>query len=125
MYYNQPPPQPIYGQPYQQPYVQPGYGAPPPPPVYGYGAPTGPTGPTIITINDNDNDGTPCQYCGVKTSHIVRRKMGCVAASWCVCLFLTTGFLCFLPCVMDGCQDVQFICIKCQSVKTTIPANCC
>lgn len=124
--YGQPPPPPMYGQPYGQPYVQPGYGVPPPPPAYGYGAPPPAFGPTVIEIHDHDDDdGTPCPYCGTKTSHITRRKVGCVAIAWGFCLFFTTGFLCCLPCCMDGCQDVQLICVKCQSVKSTIPANCC
>lgn len=117
MYYGQPPPPPVYGQP--------GYGMPPPPPVYGYGAPPPAMGPTIIQINDNDDDGTPCQYCGTKTSHITRRKVGCVAIGWCFCLLVTTGFLFWLPCCMDGCKDVELVCVKCQSVKNTISANCC
>jgi hypothetical protein len=27
--------------------------------------------------------------------------------------------------VMDGCKDVELVCVKCQTVKQTIPANCC
>ena len=56
---------PMYGQPVM--YGQPGYMAPPPP-VFGFGAPPPPpAGPTIIHINNQDNDGTPCQFCGSKT----------------------------------------------------------
>ena len=102
--YGQPP---AYGQPpgYGQPYGQPAYIAPPPP-VYGggYGAP--PQGPTIIHINNDDNDGTLCPVCGVKTTHISRRSVGAVACAWGFCLLFFTGFLCWLPCCMDGCKDV-------------------
>lgn len=117
--------QPVYGQPgYVQPgYVQPVYGqpgfVPPPPPAQ--------NGPTIITIGDknNHNDGTPCQFCGTNTAQIVRKKVGCVAIAWGICLLWTTGILCCLPCCMDGCKDTELVCVKCQQVKNTIPANCC
>ncbi len=110
-----------HGQPYgQQPYGQPGYIAPPPPMYQQH-----PQGPTIIQIdNDNDN-GTPCRYCGTDTTHITRRKMGCVAIAWGCCLLWTTGFFCWLPCVMDGCKDVELVCVKCQNVKNVIAASCC
>jgi hypothetical protein len=26
---------------------------------------------------------------------------------------------------MDGCKDSELVCIKCQQIKTTVPANCC
>jgi hypothetical protein len=26
---------------------------------------------------------------------------------------------------MDGCKDVELVCVKCQNVKQTVPANCC
>ncbi len=115
----------MYGQPpaYGVPYGQPGYIAPPPP-AYGYGVPP-PTGPTIIHINNDGDDGTPCQFCGSKTSHIARKSVGAVAIAWGCCLLWTTGWLCWLPCVMDGCKDVELVCVKCQNVKQTIPANCC
>ena len=115
--------QPVYGQPafgqpmYGQPmYGQPGFVAPPP----------AQTGPTIITIRDNDdNNGTPCQFCGTNTPQITRKTVGCVAVAWGVCLLWTTGFLCCLPCCMDTCKDTELVCVKCQQVKNTIPANCC
>ena len=123
--YGQPPP-PNYGQPYgQQPYGQPGYGQPPPP-NYGHMPPPnyGQQGPTIIHVN-NDDDGTPCQFCAGNTDHVCRRTIGCVAIAWGCCLFYFTGILCCLPCCIDGCKDVELVCIKCQNVKNTIPANCC
>ena len=80
----------MYGQPpaYGVPYGQPGYIAPPPP-AYGYGVPP-PTGPTIIHINNDGDDGTPCQFCGSKTSHIARKSVGTVAIAWGCCLLWTT-----------------------------------
>ena len=113
-------------------YQQPGYGYAPPPPMYGqpgygqpaYGMPQQ-QGPTIIHINNDDNDGTPCQFCGTNTTHITRRKVGCVAIAWGCCLFYFTGILCCLPCCIDGCKDVELVCVKCQNVKTVIPATCC
>ena len=119
----------MYGQPA---YGQPGYGHPPaygghppgygqPPPGYGH-----PQGPTVIHVDNDDNDGTPCQYCGTNTTHICRRTSGGVTYAWCCCLLITTGFLCFVPFFCcENCKDVELVCIKCQQVKNKIPANCC
>lgn len=119
------PPQPPYGPGYGQPgYGQPVYLPPQQPQYPPYGMPP-PQGPTIIHINNDDDDGTLCPICGVKTSHIPRRKVGAVACAWGFCLLFTTAFLFWLPCCMDGCKDVELVCVKCQSVKNTLPANCC
>ena len=100
----------MYGQPgYGQPPAyggQPGYGAPMQPVVEPVYMPQQQAGPTVIQINNDDNDGTPCQFCGTNTNHICRRKVGCVAIAWGICLLWTTGILCCLPCCMDGCKDV-------------------
>lgn len=111
--------QPAYGQPmYGQPaFGQPGFISPPPPPQQ--------TGPTIITLGGNNDNGTPCQFCGTNTNQIIRRKVGCVAIMWGVCLFVSTGFLCCLPCCLDNCKDTELVCVQCQQIKNTIPANCC
>ena len=117
------PMQPMYGQP-----MQPMYGQPMQPvmmqqPMY---MPPPQQGPTIIKIDSHhDNGGTPCQFCGTNTGQIVRKKVGCVAIAWGFCLLWTTGFLCCLPCCMDGCKDSELVCVKCQQIKTTVPANCC
>ena len=108
--YGQPPPnygQPAYG---QQPYGQPGYGQPPPP-NYGQMPPPnyGQQGPTIIHVNNDNDDGTPCQFCAGNTDHVTRRTVGCVAIAWGCCLFYFTGFLCCLPCFMDGCKDLELV----------------
>jgi hypothetical protein len=102
----------MYGAPgYQQPgfqqpgFQQPGYGQPmfqPMQPMYQQPVQQG---PTIIHIDNDNNDGSPCQYCGTNTGQIPRRKVGCVAILWGLCLLWTTGFLCCLPCCMDGCKD--------------------
>ena len=111
--------QPMYGQPMMQPMMQPVMMAPPPPPVQ--------QGPAIITIgnNNNDNGGSHCSFCGTNTQQFPRKKVGCTAILWGLCLLWTTGFLCCIPCFMDGCKDTELICAKCQQVKQTIPANCC
>lgn len=110
--YGQPPP-PGYGT----------YGQPPPPAYY---PPPQQQGPTVITIaNNGGDDGTPCQFCGKNTDHITRRTVGCTAIAWGCCLFYFTGILCCLPCFMDGCKDIELVCIKCQNVKSEIPASCC
>ncbi len=113
--------QPMYGQP-----MQPMYGQPMMQPMQPAYMPPQQQGPTIIKIdNGNDNDGTPCKFCGTNTPQIVRKKVGCVAIAWGLCLLAATGFLCCLPCCMDGCKDSELVCVKCQQVKNTIAANCC
>ena len=111
--------QPMYGQPMMQPVMQP---VVQPVPMY---MPPQQSGPTIIKIDNDNNDGSPCQFCGTNTGQIVRKKVGCVAIAWGLCLLWFTGFLCCLPCCMDGCKDSELVCVKCQQVKNTIPANCC
>lgn len=120
-------PPPAYGAPAPVPY---GYAPPPPPPTY-YPPPPQPVqqGPMIINLGNNNNNssGSPCGICGKDTDSIPRKKLGCVAWAWCVCLLLTVGGygLCFIPLCTDSCKDTELVCIKCQSVKQTIPANCC
>ena len=120
--------QPMYGQPMMPP--PPMYGQPmmPPPPMYGQPMMPPPMvnpGPTIIKIEGNNNGGMNCQFCGTSTGQITRKKVGCVAILWGLCLLWFTGFLCCLPCCMDGCKDTELVCTKCQQIKQTIPANCC
>ncbi len=87
------PMQPVYGQP-QMPMMQPTYMPP-----------QQQQGPTIIRIDNDGPDGSPCQFCGTNTGQIVRKKVGCVAIAWGCCLLYFTGFLCCIPCCMDGCKD--------------------
>lgn len=110
--------QPVYGmQPIQPMYGGAGFVQPPPAPVN--------TGPTIINIGGNDSDNGPkCPNCQKHAGQIPKKKIGCTAILWCICL-LPTGFLWCLPCCMDGCKDTELICTACQTVKNTIPANCC
>ncbi len=122
----------MYGQPMMQPMQPPMYGQPmmpgmqPVQPMYMQPPQQHPQGPTIITLgNHNYDNGTPCQFCGTATGQIVRKTVGCAAIAWGLCLFWFTGFLCCIPCCMDGCKDSELVCVKCQQVKNTIPANCC
>ena len=112
-------PAPVYGQPmYGQPmYGQPGFMQPPPPQVQ--------QGPTIITIQGNNNDGSSCQFCGTNTGNMIRKKVGCTAILWGLFLLWLTGFLCCLPCCMDSCKDTEIVCIKCNQIKNEIPASFC
>ena len=117
--YGQPPP---YGQP--APYGQPpGYGQPmyaPPPPQQ--------QGPMIINLAGNNNSsGTHCPVCGHETGNLPRKKIGCVAIAWCICLLLTVGTygLCFIPFCTDSCKDTELVCVKCQTIKMKVEANCC
>ena len=130
--YGQPPPYgapPGYGAPpaYGAPpgYGAPGYGAPPPPNYY---PPQQSQGPMIINLgNNNNSSGTHCPICGSETGNLPRKKVGCVAIAWCLCLLFTVGGygLCFIPFCTDGCKDTELVCVKCSTVKQTINANCC
>ena len=117
MYMAPPPPPPVYYQP------------PPPPPVYYPPPQQQQQGPTIITVNNGGDDsrGSPCPTCGKSTDNIPRKKIGCVAIAWCLCLLFTVGSfgLCLIPFCSDGCKDTELICVKCQNIKSKIPANCC
>lgn len=121
-------PPPGYGAPaYGAPPPAYGYGQPPPPPAF-YPTPQQPQqGPMIINLQSNNSSGSPCGICGHDTDNIPRKKLGCVAWAWCICLLLTVGAygLCFIPLCSDSCKDTQLVCIKCQNVKQTVPANCC
>lgn len=126
-FYNQPQPmyaQPAYGQsmygqpmqPVMKPVMQPMYMQTPTPTVQQS---------PIIIINDNkDPVGMHCQTCGLETGQIQRKTVGCVAITWGVVYCLLTGMFCFLPCIQDNYKDTEIVCIKCQTVKHTIPADC-
>ena len=78
------------------PYGAPGYGAPgygaPPPPAYYPPPQQQQAGPTIINLSNNNNSGgSPCRTCGKDTDNLPRKKVGCVAIAWCLCLLLTVG----------------------------------
>lgn len=86
---------PAYGQPA---YGQPAYYPPPPPPQQG---------PMIINLGNNGNNnssGTPCPVCGHETGSLPRKKIGCVAITWCICLS-GTGIFCLIPLCSDSCKD--------------------
>lgn len=93
--------------------------SPPPPP------PPPPPQTIIITRNNNKNsNASPCSTCGDDTGNIPRRKVGMVAIIW--CLLLTSCFICYIPlCCTDSCKDIEIVCVKCQTVKNKIAANCC
>ena len=112
----------MYGQP-QPMYPPPGYGAPPP----AYYPPPQQQGPMIITMgNNNSGTGSPCPACAHETGNIPRKTVGKVTILWCLCLTFTTGLLCALyPFCTDSCKDTELVCVKCQTVKNKIPANCC
>ena len=82
----------------------------------------------IINLNGgNNSNGTPCGTCGKETGNIPRKKVGCVAIAWCLCLLFTVGGygLCFIPLCNDSCKDTELVCVGCHTVKQTIKANCC
>ena len=113
-------------------YGQPAYGAPygAPPPAY-YPPPPQPPqqqGPMIINLgnqnNNNSGGGSPCPSCARDTDNMPRKKIGCVAILWCLCL-MGTAFCWLYPLCTDGCKDTELVCVRCQTVKTTVHANCC
>jgi hypothetical protein len=118
-------PPPAYGAPYGAPPPAFGYAQPPPPPAF-YPQQQQ-QGPMIINLGQNNSSGSPCGICGKDTDSIPRKKLGCVAWAWCICLLFTVGAygLCLIPLCSDSCKDTQLVCIKCQNIKQTIPANCC
>ena len=102
-------------------YGQPGYGQPPPmygqPPAYGqpgYVQPPMYGQPQTIIIQQNEatitnmaqtGDIEKCAQCQTETDNITRYQVGGVTFAWCCCLLFTTGILCWIPFVCDGCKD--------------------
>ena len=106
-------------------YGQPGYG--PPPPAYYPPPPQQQQGPMIINLGNQggSGEGSPCPSCAKDTGNIPRKTIGCVAIAWCLCLLFTTGSFWCYPLCTDGCKDTELICVRCQTIKSKIPANCC
>ena len=126
----------MYMQPVMQPMMQPVMApmmapmmAPPPPPAYYPPPPPPPAqGPMIITMGNNGNSGSgsPCPTCGKDTGNIPRKTIGCITIVWCLVLFVLTGALAWCyPFCTDSCKDTELVCVRCQTVKSKIPANCC
>lgn len=119
---------------YAQP-MMPNYAQPPPPAYYPPPAPAyyppppqqQQQGPMIINLsNNNTGDGSPCPTCGKDTGNLPRKTIGCVAITWCLCLFFLTGGMTFcFPLCIDGWKDTELVCVRCQTVKSKIQANCC
>ena len=103
---------------YAAPMAAPMY-APPPP---------APAGPTVITVGGGGNsggDGSPCPSCAKDTGNMPRKKVGGVAIAWCVACFILGGGICSLiPLCTDSCKDTEIVCVRCQTVKSKISANC-
>lgn len=97
-------PPPAYGAPYGAPPPAYGYAQPPPPPAF-YPQQQQ-QGPMIINLQNNSS-GSPCGICGKDTDSIPRKKLGCVAWAWCICLLFTVGAygLCLIPLCSDSCKD--------------------
>ena len=105
----------MYGQPMMAP--QPMYSPPP-----------AQQGPMVINLGGNSGggDGSPCPSCGKDTGNIPRKKIGCVTIAWCFCLLVfSVGTAWCYPFCTDSCKDTELICVKCHTVKSKIPANCC
>lgn len=110
-----------------QPVMMPSY-APPPPTYYPPPQPQQ-QGPMIINLGNNNNDsgsGSPCPTCAKDTGNIPRKTIGCVTIAWCLVLFFLTGGMAFCyPLCTDSCKDTELVCVRCQTVKSKVPANCC
>lgn len=124
----------MYGQPVMYPSptygYSPGYAPPPPPPVYYPPPPQPQQGPVIINLSGQNNmnntgQGLGCPVCAHETGNIPRKTVGAVTIFWCLFLGLATGVLCCVPFCSDSCKDTELICVKCQTVKSKINANCC
>ena len=104
---------------YAAPMAAPMYAPPPPAPA---------AGPTVITVgggNNNSGEGSPCPSCARDTGNMPRKKVGAVAIIWCVTCFILGGGVCSLiPLCSDGCKDTEIVCVRCQTVKSKIEANC-
>ena len=124
----QPVMQPVM-QPMMQPVMQPMMMMPPPPPpAYYPPPPPQQQGPMIINLSGNNNNsgsGSPCPTCGKETGNIPRKTIGCVTIVWCLVLFFLTGVACCYPFCTDSCKDTELVCVRCQTVKSKISANCC
>lgn len=113
---------PVYAPP-------PTYYAPPPAPAYypPLSPAPAPQSPMIINLSNNDNSsGSPCPSCTVNTGTIDRKVAGAVTFLCCIFLLLCSGGIaCLYPFCTDTYKDTELICVKCQTVKAKIPANCC
>ena len=125
MYMQQPMMQPMM-QPVMQPVMM---MPPPPPPAYYPPPPPQQQGPMIINLSGNNNNnsgsGSPCPTCGKETGNIPRKTIGCVTIVWCLVLFFLTGVAWCYPFCTDSCKDTELVCVRCQTVKSKISANCC
>lgn len=94
---------------------------PPPPPPPNYVG-----GPTIISVGTAQRgSGSPCPFCQRNTPNITEKTVGVVTFFWACVLFLCTGWLCFIPFVVDSCKDTEILCATCHRTKITVPAQCC
>lgn len=59
----------------------------------------------VYVINVGGNSAPVCNLCHKSASSINRKRCGCAVITWCVCLLLFTGCLCWIPFVMDECYD--------------------
>ena len=94
--------------------------------MYGQAMQQAQQGPTIIQIDGvHGGDGSPCQFCRTNTGQIVRKKIGCVAIAWGLCLIWFPGVFYCISCCMNGFNDSELVCIMCRHIKNTVPANLC
>jgi lipopolysaccharide-induced tumor necrosis factor-alpha factor len=129
------PQQPMYQQPMMAYPPQPPYSpyapmqpmmAPMPPAYYPTPAPPQPQQQQTIIIAKKNHGGantSPCPTCCGDTGTLPRKKVGFVTILW--CLVLSSCGVCCIPFCVDSCKDTELICVKCQTRKAKVQANCC
>lgn len=99
-------------------------GPPPGRPVSPAYAPQQP--PTVVYVQGFNASSGKCQYCNSNASVISRKRTGCAIWAWCTVLLLFTGICCWIPCCIDDCYDMEFICSNCNNVRGHVrsPMGC-
>jgi hypothetical protein len=66
-----------------------------------------------------------CQKCGHNGNGAISYRTGTTACLWGIGLFMFTGIFCWIPCVCEGCKDIDIYCGKCGYRKAIVEAECC
>jgi hypothetical protein len=61
-----------------------------------------------------------CQRCGHNGNGSFGYRTGTTACLWGVGLFVFTGIFCFIPCMFDGCKDIDIFCGRCGYKKAIV-----
>lgn len=117
-----PPPGPTQYNPYNQPYSnQPPYSQP----IYNQPGPYVQPNPPIIYHVNLDQGGGQCPVCNRNASLIPIRETSTTQWIWCFVIFLLFWPCCWVPFVMDKCNDIRYECSNCRAVRNWYRAPCC